>query len=628
MKYSKRITNNNDYGYSDIFISMICNNGSIPYLNVKTIYQAFMFGFRKNPIANCLGYIVKTDPIIYKWDSYVNILDALSILGSRLLDESYLSFQCDIGRIDSSKFIGIFSKNCPQWVITDLACSFYSYISVPIYDTFTAELIQSIIQETQLSIIFSEYSKLDILYNINNLYKLKKIVCYDKVDNSFIEKFKNRNIELVLYADFCDGIVCKPHIQPKPEYVATICYTSGTTGKPKGVVLTHANIISAHTGVIYNDIILNNSDVHISYLPLSHIFERVITLSVFYSGASIGFSRGDLSLFLDDIQALKPSIFPSVPRLYNYIYKMIMDRINNNIITKNIFKFGYNIGKFDYSISNVILEKTLFKSIRDVLGGKIRIMLSGSATIAPSVLEFMKVCFNCNVVEGYGLTETASCISITKPYDTSLNHVGGPIVCGEICIKPLFNFGNITNDNLCGELLYRGTNLSPGYFSNQDEHCGNDYQIGDNIRNNSGWFQTGDFVEVLENGSIRVLERISNIFQLNNNKLIFPERIEKIIETSPNVLQSFIYGDNSKSNTVALVVLKDRQLCPNLEIDLLCNITKVCRDNRLLQYEIPVKVAIIISPFTIGNTMMTPTFKLCRDNIIKQYKYIINELYA
>jgi len=592
-----------------------------------------MFGYNKNSKANCLGEIRELEPIKYEWLSYSNILDATNILGTRLIEENYLSNQTLSGEFTNSNLIGILSKNSADALITELACYFNSYISVPIYESFSLDKIELILSQTKLKIIFVDKKNVYKLLDIKKFYSLQKIVCYEKIENDIVEKFRLINIIIIYYGDFCGTIICKDFVKPNPNFVATICYTNEIVGETKGVILTHDNIIASMTGYIYNDIVLNKPDIHINYLPLSNMFEKNIILSIFFGGGCIGFSRGNINLLLDDIRALKPTILASVPVLYKHIYDLIIDNLNSEILTRNLFYYGYKISKYDFNLPNTFLKNTIFKSIRNQLGGEIRMMIIGNGIIESEIVDFMKICFDCIVIQQYGSTETAGCISLSKHYDKLSNNAGGPIVCGEFCIKRLKHL-EFVSDNigtlLKGELLYRGINLFKGYYTGMTEENSDVYQIGKDLSNmhidNDDWYHTGDYVVILKNGAIRFIDRIDNIVKIDNDKIVSYEKIERVIEMGPNIHQSIVYYKNDTSTIIALVVLKDRLDIPNLETDLLAQINTICREHGFLISEIPTHISIINTPFTLENGLLTPFYKVHRNQIIKKYMSIINKM--
>jgi len=633
MLYSQVSSKNNIENYSNIFRSPKCINNLISHINAQTIYSAFMFGYNKNSKANCLGEIRELEPIKYEWLSYSNILDATNILGTRLIEENYLSNQTLSGEFTNSNLIGILSKNSADALITELACYFNSYISVPIYESFSLDKIELILSQTKLKIIFVDKKNVYKLLDIKKFYSLQKIVCYEKIENDIVEKFRLINIIIIYYGDFCGTIICKDFVKPNPNFVATICYTNEIVGETKGVILTHDNIIASMTGYIYNDIVLNKPDIHINYLPLSNMFEKNIILSIFFGGGCIGFSRGNINLLLDDIRALKPTILASVPVLYKHIYDLIIDNLNSEILTRNLFYYGYKISKYDFNLPNTFLKNTIFKSIRNQLGGEIRMMIIGNGIIESEIVDFMKICFDCIVIQQYGSTETAGCISLSKHYDKLSNNAGGPIVCGEFCIKRLKHL-EFVSDNigtlLKGELLYRGINLFKGYYTGMTEENSDVYQIGKDLSNmhidNDDWYHTGDYVVILKNGAIRFIDRIDNIVKIDNDKIVSYEKIERVIEMGPNIHQSIVYYKNDTSTIIALVVLKDRLDIPNLETDLLAQINTICREHGFLISEIPTHISIINTPFTLENGLLTPFYKVHRNQIIKKYMSIINKM--
>lgn len=633
MLYSQVSSKNNIENYSNIFRSPKCINNLISHINAQTIYSAFMFGYNKNSKANCLGEIRELEPIKYEWLSYSNILDATNILGTRLIEENYLSNQTLSGEFTNSNLIGILSKNSADALITELACYFNSYISVPIYESFSLDKIELILSQTKLKIIFVDKKNVYKLLDIKKFYSLQKIVCYEKIENDIVEKFRLINIIIIYYGDFCGTIICKDFVKPNPNFVATICYTNEIVGETKGVILTHDNIIASMTGYIYNDIVLNKPDIHINYLPLSNMFEKNIILSIFFGGGCIGFSRGNINLLLDDIRALKPTILASVPVLYKHIYDLIIDNLNSEILTRNLFYYGYKISKYDFNLPNTFLKNTIFKSIRNQLGGEIRMMIIGNGIIESEIVDFMKICFDCIVIQQYGSTETAGCISLSKHYDKLSNNAGGPIVCGEFCIKRLKHL-EFSSDNigtlLKGELLYRGINLFKGYYTGMTEENSDVYQIGKDLSNmhidNDDWYHTGDYVVILKNGAIRFIDRIDNIVKIDNDKIVSYEKIERVIEMGPNIHQSIVYYKNDTSTIIALVVLKDRLDIPNLETDLLAQINTICREHGFLISEIPTHISIINTPFTLENGLLTPFYKVHRNQIIKKYMSIINKM--
>lgn len=624
--------NRNDIN-SCIFRSKKCKDNLISNINVTTIYGVFMSGFNKGKYAKCLGEIKELNPIKYDWILYNNVYDYTNILASRLMDEHYLSYQKTGNSIDNSNFIGIMSKNGINSFITELTCYFNSYISVPIYEKFSLDVIENILCDTQLKILFVDTKNLIKLLDLKKYHSLHKIVCFEKVDKDIVNKLKLLNIILIYYIDFCGEIICKEFVKPNSKFIATLNYTDDSSIETKGVLLTHANIIASMTAYIYHDIVLNKPDIHLNYLPLPNIFEKNIIFSILFGGGCIGFSRGDINLLFNEINALKPTVLSSIPYLFKNLYNTILLNLDKNIITRNLFDYIYKIAKYEYTIPNIFLERTIFKRIKEELGGNLRLIIIGYGSLEPKIIDFMKVCFDCCIIQQYGLTETSSCIALSNPYTKILKSHGIPVVSGEFCIRANSELSiNIDKNNtfIHGELLYRGYNLFHNYFIGWTEE--DDNLIKKNhvskIRyiDKDGWFHSGDYVSIINNGSIFYIDKIENIVKIENGIYISYEQIEKVIELVPNIARCMVYYIPDKLKLIALIVLENRFAYPNIEIDILDHINSLCRNAGFKNYEIPTNIAIIDNSFTIDNGMLTSMYRLNRINILNKYNILIDKL--
>jgi len=292
-------------------------------------------------------------------------------------------------------------------------------------------------------------------------------------------------------------------------------YTSGTTGDPKGVKLTHKMLLmsAASVNLRMGDNALNESDTYISYLPLAHSFEQALFTMACIYGVRIGFFGGDVQKMVsDDIPVLKPTFFPSVPRLYNKIYGKIQDKIKpatgckawliNKAITTKLEAL-----RTTGAVTNGCYDALVFKKMKALMGGNVKLMLTGSAPIHKDVLEFLKICFCCPLCEGYGMTETSAGSCITAIGDPKCGHVGGPVANVKIKLRDIPEMGYLsTNDPPAGEICFWGTSIMKGYFRNPEktQEC----MIGD-------WLASGDVGRVNANGSINIVDRAKNIFKLS-----------------------------------------------------------------------------------------------------------------
>lgn len=243
------------------------------------------------------------------------------------------------------------------------------------------------------------------------------------------------------------------------------CYTSGTTGDPKAAMLTHKNFIAVSAGCLEHGIDLSENDLSISYLPLAHSFEKALFVTGIISGCQYGFYSGDPLKLLDDMKVLKPTIFPSVPRLFNRIY----DRIQAGLKEKSAFKqylFNKAMNSKTYYLENQgaythkFYDSVVFKDIRNLTGGRVRMMVTGSAPIAGDVLTFLKAVFGCPILEGFGQTETSAPCSLTAVKDASTGHVGGPLNCVKFRTRDIPEMSYFaTDENPRGELLVKGPSV-------------------------------------------------------------------------------------------------------------------------------------------------------------------------
>lgn len=320
--------------------------------------------------------------------------------------------------------IAIFSINRTEWVLTEHACYMYGYISVPLYDTLGPEAIEYILSLADVQIVVASLEKTKSLLKIaRKLSNLKLIICMDAVPGSVAEEGREYNIEVVTMrqVEATGREMPLNCAQTDSNTIATICFTSGTTGLPKGALLSHGNLLSfvgsvqemQKEGIVP---LFNSQETHISYLPLAHIFERIIQVAVTHSGGKIGFFQGDTLKLMDDIQVLRPTIFPSVPRLYNRIYDKVMDGVKaKGGVAAYLFFKGYERKKEllkEGKYQHFFWDALVFNKIRAKLGGRVKLLVSGAAPLGEHIVEFLRICFSTVFIEGYGQTETtgAACL--------------------------------------------------------------------------------------------------------------------------------------------------------------------------------------------------------------------------
>lgn len=277
--------------------------------------------------------------------------------------------------------------------------------------------MEHIINETEMEYIIASKDKIKNILDIKaSIPMIRHIISMDQnVDDQTMQRAKELGVDIHTFeqVEELGADVTKESEMPSVEDVATICYTSGTTGVPKGAVITQANCVAYTYGVAHVSEIgclanVDETDLYISYLPMAHVFERVAQGFVLFRGSAIGYYHGDTVGLMDDIYELKPTIFVSVPRLFNRIYDKVLAGVAaKGGISSYLFNMAYSAKKanLNNSVRHWIYDRLVFAPVREKLGGRIRFILSGSAPIAPEVLEFLKICFSATVHEGYGQTE-------------------------------------------------------------------------------------------------------------------------------------------------------------------------------------------------------------------------------
>ncbi|XP_011945558.1 PREDICTED: long-chain-fatty-acid--CoA ligase 6 isoform X5 [Cercocebus atys] len=432
-------------------------------------------------------------------------------------------------------------------------------------------------------------------------------------------------------------------VPPQPDDLSIVCFTSGTTGNPKGAMLTHGNVVADFSGflkVTESQWAPTCADVHISYLPLAHMFERMVQSVVYCHGGRVGFFQGDIRLLSDDMKALCPTIFPVVPRLLNRMYDKIFSQANTPL-KRWLLEFAAKRKQAEVRSGIIrndsIWDELFFNKIQASLGGCVRMIVTGAAPASPTVLGFLRAALGCQVYEGYGQTECTAGCTFTTPGDWTSGHVGAPLPCNHIKLVDVeeLNYWACKGE---GEICVRGPNVFKGYLKDPDRTK--------EALDSDGWLHTGDIGKWLPAGTLKVIDRKKHIFKLAQGEYVAPEKIENIYIRSQPVAQIYVHGDSLKAFLVGIVV-PDPEVMPSwaqkrgiegtyadlctskdLKKAILEDMVRLGKESGLHSFEQVKAIHIHSDMFSVQNGLLTPTLKAKRPELREYFKKQIEELYS
>lgn len=613
--------------------------------DVRTLYDVLHKGLEISGNGPCLGERQGKNEGPYSWIKYSEVLEKVSYIGSGLLNKGIES--------SNQTNIGIYSANRSEWIISEHACYSFSFPVVSLYDSYGKESIKYILNHAEIQVIFVDtFERLkNITKNIEDCPHLRLIVHFNRLNSVQSNEIKNentKNVEIIHFNDLLISgreniISSKP---PKPSDIATICYTSGTTGMPKGAIISHLNIISAEAAINYSYDkpqcnYVHDKIVHMSYLPLAHMLERQASVDCFLGGGQLGFISGDVTGLISDVQELKPTDMPMVPRLLNRFYNQVMNQVKGNPIKHTLMKRAIAAKEADRKRGifrkNTIYDKLVFNKIRAVFGGNLTHSASGSAPISDEVMIFSKAVFSCPIPEGYGQTEATCAITFTHPFDPMLGHVGPPVINTMVKLVDVPEMEYLS-DNHQGEVCCKGPNVFQGYLKDEEK-------TRETI-DEDGWLHTGDIGMWLPNGTLKIIDRKKNLFKLSQGEYISPEKIESVYGRSPFVAQIIVEGNTLKDYTVGIIVPEPiylaeyckknkiqgsiEELCNNKKVRriILDELTKLGKEAGLMSYEQVRNIYLHPEMFSLDNNLATPTMKIKRLAVRQHFKETVLALYS
>jgi long-chain acyl-CoA synthetase len=574
---------------------------------------------------------------------------AIEKLGLAPEKAQYKDFKC--------RFIGIQSKNSIEWLLTDIANICYGYTTMPLYDTLGEEAVQHMFEETEMETLFLSREQLKVIaqrFNEKKTPFLKNLVIMDNKSLTEEDKKLLNGLKDVKWYGFYDLIDqhkedLKPFPKLTPDDVAFFSYTSGTTGRPKGAIVTHKNCVAIIGGAEQTLYMLDQNTVHLSYLPLAHVFEKVVFLYLAYAGAKIAVYNGDVMKLKDDMEILHPTVFCSVPRLFNKFSDAISKKIKETGgLSGMIARRGLNVKTYAAekygSCTDSVYDSMVFNKTKAMLGGKVQFCLSASAPLSAKVKKVLKAAFCCPIIEGYGQTEGMGGQFVQSLNDPQLDNVGGPLPMNEFKLVDIPEMGythkdkdEAGNPTPRGEIWMRGPNIIPGYYKNDEKNT---------EAFSHGWLKSGD-IGMLVPGSnaLKIIDRKKNIFKLAHGEYVAPEKLEQVFRNTPGISEIYVHGNSLKSVLVGVVNLDEKpamklaesngikaanfeELCKKPEmVELLKKqLRQTADENGLKGFERIADLYIDPKPFA-DSDLITTTFKLKRPEAAKYYKEILDKLY-
>jgi len=534
--------------------------------------------------------------------------------------------------------VGILSENRPEWAVADYASLCSGVVPVPIYPSLLAPQVAYILEDSGVSLIFvssAEQAKKALeAVERTGLAPPPTIVVFDDVHGA--PDGVLRWSDLLERGDAWAGATSDAEFrdaagEASPSDVATILYTSGTTGTPKGVMLTHNNIASnaRACGVVLD---IYDTDSTVSFLPLSHILQRMVDYLLFWRGCTIAYPRS-IDTLVADMKVLRPTLVVSVPRIYEKIYNRVMEAQG---LRRRLLDWSLGVADHvaDLRLAGgrpggllaaryAIADRLVFRKIRSVVGGRLRFFVSGGGPLSPTLNRFF-YSVGMIILEGYGLTETSPVTNVNTVENFRIGTVGKPVPATEV---------KIAED---GEILVRGPQVMKGYYKNP--------QATAEAIDPEGWFATGDIGKIDADGFLSITDRKKDLIVTAGGKNIAPQPIENALATHALVEQAVVVGDRRRYCSLLVVPAyaalekwaRGAGISWNDRSELMANPQVVAYVEREIQpllerfapFERPKRLALLAEEFTLENGFLTPTLKVKRRVVQERLHDVIDLLYA
>ncbi len=533
--------------------------------------------------------------------------------------------------------VAILSETRLDWTLADYACLCIRATDVPIYPTLPANQVEYILRDSGAAAVFcSTAAQVEKIQSVRaGLPALRNVIVFDPPAAgggviALADVEKKGKAAAAKYPRLKEDA-----LTVRPDDLATLIYTSGTTGQPKGVMLSHGNICS-NVNACVAVLRASEDDSCLAWLPLSHILERMVEYYFFDVGVTISFAES-VDTVAQNLLDVHPTIVAGVPRLYEKVYARVLENaLSGSAVKRRIFLWAKRVGEawtahrlagvpvpLTLRLRHALADRLVFAKLRARTGGRVKFFVSGSAPLAAEVARFF---FSAGlpVLEGYGLTETSPVLTLTPLDRPRLGAVGKPIPGVQI---------KIASD---GEILAKGPNIMRGYYNKPDETR--------EAIDADGWFHTGDIGELDADGYLKITDRKKDLLKTAGGKYIAPQPIENTVRLNKFVASAVVLGDMRKFPIILIVPnfenlerwAKERSLAYASHADLIRLADVKAKMERevmgglrdLAKFEMPKKVVLLERDFTIESGELTPSLKVKRRQVEKNYKEMIDRVYA
>ncbi|KAL7015168.1 hypothetical protein ACKWTF_016317 [Chironomus riparius] len=583
---------------------------------------------------------------IYKWRTYDEVNVEASNFGKGLRE---------LG-VNPKDRIVIFAETRAEWMIAAHGLFKQNCTVCTIYATLGEDGIAFGVNETEVKFVITSHELMPKIRNIlKDIPNVHTVVYFeDQLHPTDTSNFGN--VRVVPYTEVVRKGANNRHDEHSPsrDDTAILMYTSGSTGVPKGVMLTHWNCIA--TVKSFSDgVKVQDGDTFLGLLPLAHVYELLAESISLCVGVPIGYSTAltlldssakVMSGTMGDARALEPTVMTTVPLILDRVRKGVTDKMSKESAVKQaLFNYCVNYKRrwVRQGYRTPIVDKIVFKKVAALMGGKMRAMISGGAPLSPDTHEFIRNSLCLDVVQGYGLTETTAGATLMEQLDLSLGRSGAPVTTSLIRIVN-WDEGNYMvtkKPHPQGEVIVGGDNVSMGYFKRPVENEETFF-----VENGVRWMRTGDIAEVHEDGTVKIIDRKKDLVKLQHGEYISLGKVESELKTCIFVENICVYGDSTKTYCVAVITpaeigLKDlaatlgvtgeiEQLCMNREVTNLAlkRIQEHAAKSNLIKFEIPTKITLVPEQWTPESGLVTAAFKIKRKEIQNKYKAEYTRMYT